>query len=751
MTSADPEINPQADDIQAYTEEPSVLDWFKSLLRLDPIPIPDQAPQAGPVVARRARLEQGEPVVLPSLSWSILTLARLRLPAAILLAMIAQWGLERRQGEAWLQIGLYSLAAGLLIWALVAGDLPGLAPQDRQAEALSLEVRARPLAIGLVLGAVTFLTAGGNQFRGITVLAWLGSAIFIFAALWNRPLAPRSWWERLRGWLAEPRVWLQLERWTLLVLVAAVAVIAFRYWRLVEVPYEMWSDQAEKLLDVRDVVEGDTRIFFPRNSGREAAEFYLAAAVMAVLGTGYSFLTLKLVSVTAGVVAVLFMYLLGKELGGRRAGLFMLLLSGFAFWPVIASRAGLRMPLNELAVAPAMYFFVRGLHRGNRNDFLWAGLAVGLGLQGYSGARVIPGVLLAGFLIYLLHMRQADQRLPALTAFGCLVLVSVIGFLPLFRVVVDEPELVLYRTLTRVGNVEQAYLTHPLLIFLDNMWDSLRMFSWTTGEIWVVTVPHRPALDFISGAFFHLGVVMTALAYLRTRRWEYLFLLVALPILLLPSALALAFPNENPAPNRVTGAMVPVFAMAGLALDAAYGWFKRELPTRFHWLAALPTGLLLLGVVAINGRLVFTAYATQQRAGTWNVSEAGDVMQGFAETVGTFDHVYFVVYPFWLDSRLAAIEAGAPIRDYSVWPADLPGQDLDPGAYHLYLIKPEDIESMTLLQSLHSGGSLTLYDSAIDGRDFYLFLVPPSIPTELPSEAEAARWPDEVAAIQWRP
>ena len=732
-------------------EEPSVLDWFKSLMRLKPIPIPDRPAVARSVVAQQPQPVESSASALPSLSWSMLTPARLRVPAAFLLAMAAQLGLEQRQGEAWIQIGLYLIAGGLLVWALLAGDVPGLRTPAAEPRDLSLAVRARPLAIGLALAALTYLTAGGNQFRSTTVAAWIGAAVLVIFALWDGRIEPQAWWSSLRGWLAKPHVRLQFERWTLLLLGAAAVIIVFRFWRLADIPYEMWSDQAEKLLDVRDVVEGDTRIFFARNSGREAAEFYLAAAVMALFGTGYSFLTLKLVSATAGVVAVFFIYLLGRELGGRRAGLFSMLLAGLAFWPAIASRAGLRMPLNELAVAPAMYFFVRGLRRGDRNDFLWAGLAVGLGLQGYSGARVLPLVLLAGFLLYLIHQRQPEGRLPAMTAFGCLALVSLIGFLPLFRVIVDEPELVLYRTLTRVGTAEQAYIAHPLLIFLDNLWDILRMFSWTTGEIWVVTVPHRPALDWISGAFFHLGVLLAAVAYLRHRRWEHPFLLVALPILLLPSALALAFPNENPAPNRVTGAIVPVFILAGLALDAAHGWLKRQLPGRVNWLAAIVSGLIILGVAAINGRLVFETYARQQRASTWNVSEAGAVMRGFHDLLGTYDHVYFVVYPFWLDSRLAAIEAGAPIRDYSIWPEDLAGQQLDPAAYHLYYIKPEDVESMALLKALHPAGSLSFYDSTIDGRDFYLFLVPPAIEPEPPDQELAVRWLEGVTAIQWRP
>jgi hypothetical protein len=305
----------------------------------------------------------------------------------------------------------------------------------------------------------------------------------------------------------------------------------------------------------------------------------------------------------------------------------------------------------------------------------------------------------------------------------------------LFRFLVDEPNQVLYRTLTRMGTLEQAYQINPILQLLQNMWNILTMFAWDTGQIWVVTVPNRPALDWITGAFFHIGLVLTALAYIRRRGWDSLYLLLSLPILLLPSALALAFPNENPAPNRVTGAIVPVFIIAAMGFDSGFRWARRQLRRGGAVVAVALAGLLLAGVAARNFSLVFSTYAEHQRASAWNTTEAGEVMQGFSETFGDFNEVYFVVYPYWLDSRLAAITAGAPIRDYSVWPEDLASQELDETKYHLYFIKPEDRESMEQLAALHPQGTLSLYPSQTPGRDFYLYLVPPLEPAQLPPES----------------
>ncbi|NBQ62445.1 MAG: hypothetical protein EBU40_09215 [Proteobacteria bacterium] len=67
-------------------------------------------------------------------------------------------------------------------------------------------------------------------------------------------------------------------------LVAGALVLT---WRVAEVPREMTSDHAEKLLDVQDVLDGQYRIFFPRNTGREAMQFYLIALMTPLAGVSY--------------------------------------------------------------------------------------------------------------------------------------------------------------------------------------------------------------------------------------------------------------------------------------------------------------------------------------------------------------------------------------------------------------------------------------------------------------------------------
>jgi hypothetical protein len=63
-------------------------------------------------------------------------------------------------------------------------------------------------------------------------------------------------------------------------------------------------------------------------------------------------------------------------------GLLAFVLMGIGYWPNVISRVGLRFPLYPLFAAPTLFFLIRGLGTRNRNDFIFAGLFLGLGLHG---------------------------------------------------------------------------------------------------------------------------------------------------------------------------------------------------------------------------------------------------------------------------------------------------------------------------------------------------------------------------------
>jgi 4-amino-4-deoxy-L-arabinose transferase-like glycosyltransferase len=483
----------------------------------------------------------------------------------------------------------------------------------------------------------------------------------------------------------------------------------------------MVSDHAEKLLDIWDVLNGQTSIFFPRNTGREGLQMYWTAAVIRLFGTGYSFLSMKIGTAIAGLVTLPFLYLLGKELGSRRAGLLAMVLAGIAYWPNVITRVALRFTFYPLFVAPTLYFLIRGIRRSNRNDFILAGLSLGIGLHGYTPIRILPVVVVVAVALYLLHRQSSGGRKQAVLNLFLLAGVALVVFLPLLRFWVDFPELFSFRAFTRLGTIERPLPAPVLQIFLSNLWNALVMFSWSNGEIWPVSISYRPALDVVSAALFHLGVVLLGVRYLRRREWVDLFLILSIPLLLLPSILSLAFPSENPAPNRAAGAMVSVFLIAGIALDGLMSALESRRGARLAW----SVGLALLLISSLqNFGLVFNQYQRDYTLLSWNTTEIGSVIRDFTRSLGEPDHAYVVAYPHWVDTRLVGINAGYPTRDYAIAPEQLSTTLEQPGP-KLFVIYPQDESSMRALQLLYPQGYLRTYVSRVQGKDFWTYYVLP--------------------------
>ena len=748
MSSSDSEPNAIPESHAQGSEEPSVLDWLKSLVRGHPIPIPEGPPDhiiddlPAQLTSEATHLD--EPLVADSSAnffsrfqialAFIFTDHRVRFPVALLLALAAQFGLERREGSAGISIALYILAAVFVAWGTWPKiSIQKLLPTSNE-KVGPVTYRPALLIAALILSLLTYITSGNNLFDLPTVVFWTASIITILLAFWVGEFPGVSWWRRFKSWIANPNLHLSLSGWGLLVLAGFGLSVYFRFYLLSTVPPEMVSDHAEKLLDVIDVLNGQYSIFFPRNTGREALQFYMAAATDKWLGTGITYLTLKIGTALAGVLTLPFIYLLGKEFGGKRVGLAAMVLAGIAYWPNVISRVGLRFPLYPLFVAPAFYYLARGFRTRNRNDFLLCGLVVGIGLHGYSPARVIPFAIAVGVGLYLLHKESREQRLVMITMLVVMGLIALIVFMPLVRIAVDRPYELFARMATRYGSAERELPGPALQIFFSNVWNGLKMFTWDNGEVWVNSIPHRPALDWVTGALFSLGAVIALTRVVRYRRWIDLFILVSIPILQLPSTLSLAFPAENPATNRAAGAIVPVFILAGLGFAAIPDWIDT------HWkgrrtvgISLVFTGLLLLIAARMNYHLVFKEYQDRFRQSAWNTSEAGAVIWNFAHSIGDYETAHVVGFPHWVDTRLVAINAGLPTRDYVIFEEGF-ADTIFESRPQLFLLHPDDEESLQKLKELYPFARVTEYPNPIPGKNFIIFSVP-YVPETYPEES----------------
>ncbi len=726
--------------------EPSVLDYLKARLT----PWKGAAPEIPPLPREDKPLFQADDtsstgVEAPDRVSTInfLDWVSSKSPLIVLAAVLfAQFMLEPSRRNWKMALVFYAAALAALLFSLWKQNwrLPKI-PETTEV-GFSFDVARAPLYIGLLLILVTFFlftskvqNSGigegwifslitSDRYTFLNVFAWFITFAAMMVALWLPDETSPSRWQRFLSVLKKPEWKLQVKPWHILLVLVILISIFFRFYRLDQVPGEMFSDHAEKLLDVSDVMSGQYKVFFDRNTGREDFQFYLTAAVASLFGTGLSFMSLKLGTALAGLFTLPYIYRLGKEIGSRWVGLFALFLAGVAYWPNVISRVGLRFPLYPLFAAPMLFYLIRGLRRSDRNDFIKAGIALGLALHGYSPSRLLPLVVLVAIGIYLLHRHSQGKRIGALWALVALVLVSVVVFLPLLRYWSQNPEIFGYRAFTRLATTERAYPGPVGLIFLENLGKSMIMPFWDNNSIWVHSVTGRPALDIITAALYFIGLVLVIVRYICKRDWVDLFLLVSIPLLMLPSILSLAFPEENPSLNRSGAAYIPIFIVAAIGLESMISALLARVTSKGGRIAVAALAVALLSLSASqNYDLVFNQYDEQFMAGAWNTSQIGRVIRGFADSTGDAEHAYVIPYPHWVDTRLVGINAGYPLKDYALW-ADQLETTVGIDAPKLFILKPEDQAALEKLRQLYPQAREFLYDSGRDGKDFLIYSVP---------------------------
>jgi hypothetical protein len=692
-------------------DEPSVLDYVKSKLKFRKPGSPVINPQEP--IPEIGQIDDRSTGMIP---W--------RAILAMVLALVGQRMFENPERVWETGFCFYLVSAGLLIWSARRGEWE-LAP-DRK-----VELTQDPLSINLpaliaagIFGLAAFATFGGNLFNPLNLTLWILAIIFLFRAFWLHQTGKDSTWEKLKNLLDRGSWRINISRRDIMVFLAIVLVVFFRTYQVSGVPPEPFSDHAEKILDVYDITQGQTHIFFPRNTGRESFQMYLTVAVAGLFGTGLSFLSLKIGTVICGLATLPYMFLLGNEIGNRRVGLLAFVLTGIAYWPNVISRLGLRFPLYPLFAAPVLYYLIRGLRRSTRNDFILAGFFLGLGLHGYSPFRIMPILVIVGMLLYLVHRQSKGNRRQLLIWLGLIAITSGFVFLPLLRYWIQNPEAFAYRAFSRLGDLEQPLHGAWWQILFSNTWNAVRMVNWSDGEIWVNSIPYRPALDVVCASLFVLGSILVFIRYLRDKNWLDIFIIVSIPILMLPSILSLAYPAENPALNRAAGAYVPIFIIVALALEGLLTGIQKIMKRNTgKVLAWALVGILCITTISQNFDLVFNQFRTQYQNNAWNSSEMGQVIQQFADKYGSTDNTWIIPFPYWVDTRLPGIWVGIPNRDFAIWIDKLADSELKTGE-KLFIFNIEDREAGSRLQTLYPQGTTSRFTSKTQGHDFMIFFVP---------------------------
>ncbi|MBZ0281182.1 MAG: glycosyltransferase family 39 protein [Anaerolineae bacterium] len=761
-----------------------------TLQRTEALPSEVVVPALLPVRPIPRRAERSATVPLTPEERSQLQIELMQLGLRIVAFLVALYGsgiLTRERVEQFgLDVGIPYLLTGFLIWFFA--EFLGAAPkikkwldgesvgQSTAADVIEDETpalqtiggRLLMLGGGLLFSLLTLGFTADNRFRLEGLITWFLSIGFITSAL-----APSNWslqagWAAVRGIRIKPG-------YTLYILIVVMVLGAYlRLANLDSNPPEMTSDHVEKILDSQSILDGQPQVFFPNNGGREPIQFYLMAFLSQLPGLGMNFFTLKFLSVLEGLITIPIMWWLGRAMIGddepelgNVVGLALAALVAVSYWHVALSRLGLRIVLTTLFTALIIIFFSRALRYGRRGDFIKTGLALGFGLYAYQAMRIVPAVIIAGIVLAAVFQtlryfigRQPEWGLQKLI-FNTAVLVgiSLVVFVPLLGFSIQHPNDFWRRTQGRLlgddiilttdeaGNPVERQATlqeridafnQNVPILMSNIRNALLMYNWKGDVAWINAAPNRPAMDPLTSALLIVGLAAWLARMLLRRDVADWLMPIMLFLMLLPSALSIAYPIENPSATRASGSLPEAYLFAALPLGMMVVSIHRV--TRAQWgrVAALGVaGLIVMLAFIANRNTYFDDYSQSYLISSpAPYSEAGDFLRGFAESGGSAGNAFMIAYPYWWDHRAVGIEAG--LLD---WPNGIVTRDdvprflydasqrtdrymLDPAKDLLFFYSVSDIDTDSQLREWFPNGYGQRVTSYKPGDDFTIYRVP---------------------------
>jgi len=369
------------------------------------------------------------------------------------------------------------------------------------------------------------------------------------------------------------------KEWVIILCIIAIAIF-FRFYQLDLTPPGLWPDEAANGVDALKALDNhDFKIFYPANNGREGSFINLQALSIYLFGA--TPLSLRLVSAIMGVLTVIGLYFLARELFNRRIAYMASFFLAISFWHVSFSRIGFRAIMLPLILVWAFYFLWRGLRSGRFNEFLMAGVIGGLGFYTYFSFRIAPLIVLAVFANHWLYLKKDFLRAKyeyarnqLLRGFALLMLTVIIISLPLGVYFYTHQRDFLKREGRPISVFAQE---QPLKELGLSTIKTLGMFNFVGDHNQRHNIPGWPQLSLPIGLFFAIGFLRELSHWLHRKHGHFstlhTFLFSWFFVMLLPGFLS----TEAPHALRTIG-VVPV-----VMIFAAQGfWWLIDLVARLH-------------------------------------------------------------------------------------------------------------------------------------------------------------------------
>lgn len=438
------------------------------------------------------------------------------------------------------------------------------------------------LSVSVFYVADNFKSAETDRVAAIT---WVLSVLLGLLIVWWKWLPPDATL-RLPEEIRSNRVELIC---LMLVLLLALAV---RTIDLTSHPYPWSGDEASVGTEGSRILEGEVTNFFETGWSSQPNWSFVPTAIAEAI-FGRNIFAVRLPSALAGVLAVLFVYLAGRELFNPTVGL-----AAGAFLATLPlnihfSRVGVHNVLDSVMSALVFWLLARAIRTRDSRCYYSAGAAAGLCIYSYAGTRL--ALILAGSVLLFMIVRQRGYLRSHWRQLLAFCVAAVISAAPLALFFARHPDIFIGR-LGQEGILFNGWLTQHAALTGKSFWEILYdQFSRTVMVFIASPAPGnffnspQPYLTLLGSILFVLGMGYS-LAYLLEPR--YFMLLIWFWAVILFGGILTLNPPANTRMLMTTPVVVLLMAL-GAAKILEYSQRFRILPQRF----AIPILILLVSII----------------------------------------------------------------------------------------------------------------------------------------------------------
>lgn len=291
--------------------------------------------------------------------------------------------------------------------------------------------------------------------------------------------------------------------WLLLILIIATGL---RTYQLTQTPPGLYPDEAMNGNNALEAAKtGDYKLYYPENNGREGLFINIQAQFLRATGANEPWV-LRLPGAIFGILTVLGLYFLGRELFSRHAGLFASFLLATSFWHINFSRIGFRAIMAPFFLVWGLYFLLTALRERKSASSPFAiryllfaivgGVLFGLGFHTYIAYRIM--ILLLPVVWYFFRREKGFWQVTLIFLVG-----AFLAGLPMGIYYLQNPGDFLGRT----AQISVFSEENPLLQLGINIWKTAGMFFWAGDYNWRHNLSGQPQLFWPVAILFLFGVV----------------------------------------------------------------------------------------------------------------------------------------------------------------------------------------------------------------------------------------------------